>query len=78
MKPAEAGLAFPEAEAEAGASGPPPGELERDGLKLYLDEIGRIPMLTHPQLIELAKRSRSGDSRARRDIIHVTESGNAT
>ena len=45
------------------------GGAERNLLAFYLDEIGRIPLLPHNDLIELAKRARVGDERARRDMI---------
>ncbi len=47
----------------------PVGEADRDLLDIYLAEIGRISLLTHPELIELAHRSRGGDPDARRRII---------
>src|SRR5207237_873340 len=45
------------------------GEPERDLLDRYLAEIGRFPLLAHPDLLALATRARRGDQRARRDII---------
>ncbi len=42
---------------------------DRDLLDLYLDEIGRIPLLAHPELLALAVRHRAGDPDARRRII---------
>jgi RNA polymerase primary sigma factor len=45
------------------------GEAERDLLDLYLDEIGRVPLLEHEQLMELARRARSGDGAARKRVI---------
>jgi RNA polymerase primary sigma factor len=67
------GIALPEDAAE-----PPPGALTEaapargvttDLLDVYLDEIGRIDLLTHEQLLALAGRSRAGDEAARRRII---------
>ena len=41
----------------------------RDILDLYLNEIGRVPMLPHAQLLAVAARSRAGDERARKQLI---------
>ena len=46
-----------------------PGEPERDLLDLYLREIGRTALLSHPELIALAHRVRRGDERARKHVI---------
>jgi len=69
---AAAGIALPE-ETEpsvdlADMRGPA-GEPERDLLDLYLREIGRTPLLAHPDLLALATRSRAGDEQARKRII---------
>jgi RNA polymerase primary sigma factor len=48
---------------------PDPGESERDLLDLYLDEIGRVPLLAHEELLALATRARGGDDSARKRII---------
>jgi len=69
----EAGMALPETEVEP-ASGPPeshalPGGSERDLLDVYLGEIGRVPLLAHAELLELARRARGGDGGARKRII---------
>ena len=45
------------------------GEPERDLLDLYLDEIGRFPLLPHAELLAEAVRSRAGDEGARKRII---------
>jgi RNA polymerase primary sigma factor len=45
------------------------GEPERDILDLYLEEIGRVRLLTHAELLETAGRSRAGDEHARRRMI---------
>jgi RNA polymerase primary sigma factor len=65
-----AGVRLPEENVEA----PPPaalpaGEREPDLLDLYLAEIGRFPLLSHPELLELARRLRAGDEAARRRVI---------
>jgi RNA polymerase primary sigma factor len=69
----QAGLALPESEAEPPASTRAPHGLpdgtERDLLDLYLAEIGRVPLLTHPELLDLADRARAGDAEARKRII---------
>ena len=67
-----AGLALPEREEDTAlprdlrdaAAGP-----ERDLLDIYLDEIGRVPLLAHDRLIELARRAQVGDGAARKQII---------
>ena len=65
-----AGLELPEPEPEASEpAAVAVGEVERHALNVYLDEIGRIRLLAHPELIELAHRARAGDARARRDMI---------
>jgi RNA polymerase primary sigma factor len=46
-----------------------PGEPERDLLDLYLREIGRVPLLQHPDLLELSRRARRGDENARKRVI---------
>lgn len=45
------------------------GEAERDLLDLYLDEIGRFPLIPHETLLAEAARSRAGDEGARKRII---------
>jgi RNA polymerase primary sigma factor len=66
-----AGIQLPEDDAgnEAQAGRSAPGEPERDLLDLYLREIGRIPLLTHPDLLALAVEARAGDAQARKRII---------
>jgi RNA polymerase primary sigma factor len=67
-----AGIALPEPDDdEPGQTDPRlgSGEAERDLLDLYLDEIGRVALLSHPDLLRLATRSRAGDQDARRRII---------
>jgi RNA polymerase primary sigma factor len=58
----DAGPTVPESRALA-------GEPERDLLDLYLNEIGRIDLLKHEDLLALARRSREGDEEARKRII---------
>jgi RNA polymerase primary sigma factor len=65
------GLTLPEAELDGAPSEAvvATGESERDLLDIYLGEIGRIPMLAHEELLEVAARSRAGDENARKRII---------
>src|SRR5581483_3476009 len=41
-----------------------------DTLQLFLNEIGRYPLLTAPQEVELAKRIERGDARAKEQMIN--------
>ena len=45
------------------------GEAALDLLSLYLDEIGRVPLLGHDELLAVAARSRAGDAPARKRMI---------
>jgi len=67
----QAGVTLPEEEPEAGAaeSRPPAGEPERDLLDLYLEEIGRVPLMPHEELLRAAARARAGDEHQRKRII---------
>ena len=65
------GLVLPDADDEPTPTDVviPAGEPERDLLDIYLAEIGRIPLLQHENLLEIARRSRAGDEDARKRII---------
>ena len=65
------GVALPEEEVEPGAleGKALAGEPERDLLELYLDEIGRVRLMTHEELLRAATRSRAGDEEQRKRII---------
>jgi len=68
----EAGIALPaepdgqESGAEARLSDAEP---ERDLLGVYLEAIGREPLLEHQRLLAEARRARAGDEQARRRVI---------
>jgi RNA polymerase primary sigma factor len=68
-----AGVRLPEDDVEA--DGMPldarslTGEPERDLLDLYLNEIGRVKLQTHAELLETATRARGGSEDARRQMI---------
>jgi len=68
---ARGGLTLPENATEPAGAGATlaRGEPERDLLGIYLGEIGRVPLLTHEDLLALARRSRGGDADARKRII---------
>ena len=65
------GLSLPEADLDGTPTEAiiPSGEPERDLLDIYLGEIGRIPMLAHEELLQVAARARAGDESARKRII---------
>jgi RNA polymerase primary sigma factor len=52
-----------------GASAEARGEGEIDAITAYLREIGRVPMLSHPQEIDLAKRIERGDREAIQQFV---------
>jgi RNA polymerase primary sigma factor len=47
----------------------PEGGSDRDLLELYLNEIGRHPLIAHEELLAAAARARAGDAEQRRRII---------
>ncbi len=46
-------------------------ETERSSLRLYLQEIGRVPLLTPQEEVKLAKRISKGDAEARSQMIQA-------
>jgi len=69
---AQSGVRLPEDDVDSMPPQPPApfaGEPERDLLSIYLDEIGRITLLGHEELLALAARHRAGDEGARKRII---------
>ena len=72
----ERGVRWPAEESDdpvaaPGSSGAPAPErdADRDLLDLYLNEIGRIPLMSHLELLATATRARAGDEQARKRII---------
>ena len=66
-----AGVGLPEDAAETPATvvRSERGEPERDLLDRYLADVGRFPLLSHPELLEVAHRARAGDESARKRVI---------
>jgi RNA polymerase primary sigma factor len=70
----EAGVRFPEELSEPAAETridrrPLGNEPARELLDLYLDQIGRVPLLEHEDMLSTAARARAGDERARKRMI---------
>jgi RNA polymerase primary sigma factor len=64
-----AGLSLPEIEDDSPVPADGRGASDRGSLDLYLDEIGRIHLLSHEDTLALARRVRSGDAEARKQMI---------
>jgi len=71
LEAAHRGLPLPGERTDAGTDAEPQGAppAERELLDIYLGEIGRVPLLAHPDLISLARRARRHDEQARKQII---------
>ena len=71
---ADAGVVVPGEDADPLAAVVPDRRLlrsepGRDLLERYLDEIGRVPLLAHEDLLAVAARARAGDERERKRLI---------
>lgn len=47
------------------------GDISDDSVRMYLREIGRIPLLTTPQEVEIARRSAEGDRRSQKKLAEA-------
>ncbi len=65
--PGEAGSGFDSPEADE----PLGFELTTDSLQLFLKDIGKVPLLTAAQEVELAKRIERGDHRAKQEMVEA-------
>src|SRR5579885_2186975 len=63
--------AGPELEAERAGPAADPPEISTDALHLFLKEIGRVPLLTAAEEVELAKRIERGDRRAKQAMVEA-------
>ncbi len=69
-----AGLALIAAGDDGNRAEPSPAERAvhtTDGLRLFLNEIGRVDLLTGAQEVELAKRIERGDHRAKQEMVEA-------
>ena len=63
----------PEAQEEEPASASPAdvSEISTDSLQLFLKDIGKVPLLTAAQEVELSKRIERGDHRAKQQMVEA-------
>jgi RNA polymerase primary sigma factor len=59
------------AEADGEPEAPPQGEITTDALQLFLKDIGKVPLLTAAQEVELAKRIERGDHAAKQAMVEA-------
>ena len=58
-------------EAEAEPEAAPQGEITTDALQLFLKDIGKVPLLTAAQEVELAKRIERGEHAAKQAMVEA-------
>ena len=67
----EAQIEVVHAEAEPEPEAEPSAEITTDALQLFLKDIGRVPLLTAAQEVELAKRIERGDHGAKQAMVEA-------
>jgi RNA polymerase primary sigma factor len=67
----EAQIAVVHAEEEAEVEVEPAAEITTDSLQLFLKDIGKVPLLTAAQEVELAKRIERGDHGAKQAMVEA-------
>src|SRR4051812_49876003 len=61
----------PEEEDEPTKAQPDAAEVSTDSLQLFLKDIGKVPLLTAAQEVELSKRIELGDHRAKQQMVEA-------